>query len=89
MFAMSYGYLPFESDLSLERHGSDPVAWSPNNVFALYQYISSTPIKLPASPEGGLSSLGQDLLRGLLTADPTRRLTIEQIWRHPWISLAP
>lgn len=81
---MSYGYLPFESDLPLDRQGSDPVNWTPTNVYNLYQHIASTPIRLPSSGDG-LSPEGQDLLLRLLQADPRQRITMHEIWSHPWI----
>lgn len=37
------------------------------------------PLKVPMSPEC------VDLLRGMFCVDPRRRLTIHQVWRHPWI----
>lgn len=84
---MAYGHLPFESDLQLERIGTDPVAWTPNNVYQLYQYIDSNPIKLPTP--GTLSALGQQLLLRLLDANPATRITVPEIWAHPWLAAPP
>jgi serine/threonine protein kinase len=80
MFAMAYGYLPFEGDVHLDRN-SDPVTWTPTNVYHLYQHIAAHPVKLPR----GLSDDGENLLRRLLAADPNLRITLEEIWCHPWI----
>jgi serine/threonine protein kinase len=79
MFAMSYGYLPFEGDVQLDRR-SDPVTWTPANVYHLYQHIAISPIKLPR----GLSEMGEDLVRRLLIADPELRITEEEVWSHRW-----
>lgn len=82
MFAMVYGYLPFEGEVTLDR-GSDPVTWTPANVYHLYQHIAANPIKLPTTT---LSQDGLDILLGLLQADPLERITMDEIWDHPWIT---
>lgn len=86
MYAMVYGYLPFESDLPLDRRGSDPVNWTPTNVYSLYQHIACHPVRLPQSPADPdcLSPDGQGLLLRLLEADPKQRITMAEIWDHPW-----
>lgn len=89
MYAMCYGYLPFESDLPLDHRGSEPILWTPANVYALYQHIAAHPVQLPKIPGGGLSEEGEDLLRKLLQADPLVRITMKDIWRHSWLALAP
>jgi protein-serine/threonine kinase len=83
MYAMAFGYLPFESDLKLDRHGSDPVTWTPTNVYHLYQYIVANPVKLPKS---SLSDSGRDLLLRLLDADPVMRITLAEALQHPWLA---
>lgn len=85
MYAMAYGHLPFESDITLERIGGDPVAWTPANVYHLYQYIATHPVVLPRTPADGLGPAGQDLLKQLLCADSTCRITMSAIWTHPWL----
>lgn len=89
MYAMCYGYLPFESDLPLDRRETDPIVWTPANVYALYQHIATHPVQLPRMPGGGLSGDGEDLLRKLLQPEPSLRIGMEDIWRHPWLALAP
>ena len=53
----------------------------PVNVKTLYGYITSTPLQFPVK----IDILAVDLLRGILNPDPIRRLTIQEIWRHPWV----
>jgi len=85
MYAMSYGFLPFESDLHLD-HSSSSVVWTPSNVYQLYQHIANNPLKLPKAPFDGLDEAGQDLLLRLLEATPERRIRMEQVWQHPWMT---
>lgn len=84
MYAMAYGFLPFEGDLQL-GHSTSSVVWTPSNVYQLYQHISSHPLRLPRTPSDGLDALGQDLLLRLLEASPEHRITMEEVWQHPWM----
>ncbi len=84
MYAMAYGHLPFESDIKVDRNPSEPIKWTPQNVNQLYQYIRDHPIKLPRAHSDGLDSDGQELLKRLLVADPRRRITMNDIWIHPF-----
>lgn len=50
---------------------------------ALYKKIMGGRYKMPKF----LSPSAQDLVRSLLTTDPSKRFTIDDIRRHPWYSL--
>ncbi len=92
MYAMAYGYLPFESELSFRSNGntannnSRSIIWTPSNVYQLYQHVASNPLVLPRLPTERLDRYGQDLLLKLLESSPGQRLTMEQLWRHPWLA---
>lgn len=86
MYAMNYGHLPFEGDLPLDRQGSNPVNWTPANVYQLYQYIVSNPIKLPKGFSDGLGRVGQDLLLRILDPVPRSRISMAEIFAHPWFA---
>ena len=51
----------------------------------LYNTIQHEPLKFPASPE--ISPELRDLLTCLLQKDPETRITMPQIFRHPWVTL--
>jgi len=62
----------------------------------LYQMLAGiSPFKDEASivngeydkaPLSGASPQAQDLLKGLLVLDPTKRMTVEQVLAHPWLA---
>ena len=54
-----------------------------NNTTNLYKKILSANYNIPKT----ISPDGADLIRGLLTIDPIRRLTIPEIRKHPWFNL--
>lgn len=86
LFAMLYGYLPFESevngDLERDPNSNSPV-WTSKNVYQLYMHIQSHPLTLPAEPK--ISSAAADLLRRMLQANPKKRIHLEDIMTHPWL----
>lgn len=51
------------------------------NTSNLYKKILNAEYKIPDF----ISEDGADMLNGLLTTDPTKRYTIEQIRAHPWV----
>lgn len=72
LYAMLSGYLPFDDD---------PCNPDGHNINQLYRYILSTTPSFPShiSPEA------QDLLRRMLTADPSQRCSLDAIQQHPWL----
>ncbi|KAI5966739.1 uncharacterized protein KGF55_000148 [Candida pseudojiufengensis] len=73
LYAMLSGYLPFDDDPENED-GSD--------IIKLYHYICKTPLTFPEF----VSPLARDLLRKIIVSDPKRRINIEEIRQHPFLS---
>lgn len=73
LYAMLAGYLPFDDDPHNED-GSD--------IIRLYHYICKTPLTFPEY----VSPLPRDLLRKIIVADPKKRININDIRNHPWLS---
>ncbi|CCD24945.1 putative serine/threonine protein kinase KIN4 NDAI_0E01290 [Naumovozyma dairenensis CBS 421] len=72
LYAMLAGYLPWDDD-SQNPNGDD--------IGKLYQYITKTALKFPAY----ISPLARDLIRKILTANPSRRISISYICKHDWL----
>ena len=51
----------------------------------LYNTIQHEPLRFPASPE--ISPQLRDLLTCLLQKDPSARITMPDIFQHPWVTL--
>ena len=65
-------------------HGSQPGVQYPfwgKDIDELKRNINAAPLVLAE----GLSEQCRDLLSRLLVRDPTRRMTIEEVRRHPWL----
>lgn len=73
LYAMLSGYLPFDDDPDNED-GAD--------IVKLYHYICKTPLTFPEY----VSPLARDLLRKIIVPDPTRRITLDEIREHQWLS---
>lgn len=73
LYAMLSGYLPFDDDPENED-GSD--------IVRLYHYICKTPLTFPEY----VSPLARDLLRKIIVPDPKKRININEIRNHPWLS---
>lgn len=73
LYAMLAGYLPFDDDPENED-GAD--------IIKLYHYICKTPLTFPEY----VSPLARDLLRKIIVSDPKKRITIDEIRNHPWLS---
>lgn len=73
LYAMLAGYLPFDDDPENED-GSD--------IVKLYHYICKTPLTFPEY----ISPLARDLLRKIIVPDPKKRMNIDDIRNHPWLS---
>lgn len=73
LYAMRVGYLPFDDD---------PDNPESEDVNKLYRYIFNTPLHLPDY----VPPMAKDLLKRILVPDPTKRITIQQIMEHPWVS---
>ncbi|KAK5581893.1 hypothetical protein RB653_003473 [Dictyostelium firmibasis] len=52
----------------------------------LFEKIVSGNYKFPEKTWSLISSSAADLVKGLLTVDPEKRLTVEQALHHPWIT---
>jgi protein-serine/threonine kinase len=85
MFAISFGFLPFEGDLKFENI-NEPITWTPKNVNQLYNHIKKSDITLPTfeDPEM-LDDNGKDLILKLLKCNPGERITFPDIWEHPFL----
>lgn len=83
MFAMSFGYLPFEWDV-IDSIAGQGHHWSPSNIYKLYKHINAlTEITLPPSKSrDSLSSDGRDLLISLLQPNPSKRATLKGALGH-------
>ncbi len=53
---------------------------------ALYKQIKKGEFDFPAPYWSNISASAKDLVRKLLTVDPTQRYTAKQVLQHPWIS---
>ncbi|KAI3403809.1 hypothetical protein KGF56_003369 [Candida oxycetoniae] len=73
LYAMLSGYLPFDDDPENED-GSD--------IIKLYQYICKTPLTFPEY----VTPLARDLLRKIIVSDPTKRINIDEIRNHPFLT---
>lgn len=73
LYAMLAGYLPFDDDPENED-GSD--------IIKLYHYICKTPLTFPEY----ISPLARDLLRKIIVSDPKKRINMDKIRNHPWLS---
>lgn len=73
LYAMLSGYLPFDDDPDNED-GSD--------IVKLYHYICKTPLTFPEY----VSPLARDLLRKIIVPEPKKRINIDAIRNHPWLS---
>lgn len=58
--------------------------WSDTNPKTVLQQISRAEFKLPTS----FSLLLQDLIISILVVDPSKRISVEGIIRHPWFTLS-
>ncbi|XP_025098809.1 hormonally up-regulated neu tumor-associated kinase homolog A-like isoform X2 [Pomacea canaliculata] len=63
--------------------GSLPFTVNPFNIKTLYNKMVSG--QMNAIPDT-LSREGKDILKKFLTADPDKRLTVSEAFRHPWLS---
>ncbi|KAK6202511.1 kinase-like domain-containing protein [Scheffersomyces amazonensis] len=73
LYAMLSGYLPFDDDPENED-GSD--------IVRLYHYICKTPLTFPEY----VSPLARDLLRKIIVPEPKKRINMNDIRNHPWLS---
>lgn len=73
LYAMLAGYLPFDDDPTNED-GAD--------IIKLYHYICKTPLTFPEY----INPLPRDLLRKIIVSDPKKRISINEIRNHPWLS---
>ena len=72
LYAMLCGHLPFDDD---------PNNPDGNNIHRLYRYILTTPLTFPNHVTPG----ARDLLRQMLTIDPSKRCSLDAIIHHTWL----
>ena len=86
LYIMLSGNIPFSiTDISnglkkQKENGQKSKDPKTNNFLLQYSILTKEPEKIE-----DISDLAQDLLKGLLNKDPTKRLTVEQILKHPWL----
>ncbi|CAD5207109.1 unnamed protein product [Bursaphelenchus okinawaensis] len=75
MFTMLSGKVPFHAKTTAE---------SANDIIAR---IRSAEFSFDDPVFENVSDMAKDLITGLLTIDPKKRLTLAELCRHPWISM--
>ena len=75
IYSMLSGKTPFYSEV----HGRSitPI---------MYDNILNARFKFQDDPWKNISANAKDLISSLLVADPSKRLTLEQVLKHPWLS---
>lgn len=73
LYAMLSGYLPYDDD---------PNNPDGDNINLLYQYITTTRISFP----DWISPKPRDLLLMMLVPDPSKRCSIKDVMKHPWLA---
>jgi calcium/calmodulin-dependent protein kinase I len=76
-FILLGGYLPFDTDDTDDPHKKK-----------LYSMIKKGAFEFEFDPFDTVSSEAKDLIRGLLTVDPAKRLTVEKALEHSWVKRA-
>lgn len=56
-----------------------------DNHEVLFELIKAAKLEFPSPYWDDISEMAKDLLRKILVADPSKRLTAEEILLHPWI----
>lgn len=74
LYAMLAGYLPFDDD---------PANPDGDNISQLYKYITTTPLTFPEY----IQPMPRDLLRRILVPDPLKRIDLNAIRCHSWLSV--
>jgi calcium-dependent protein kinase len=62
--------------------------WPPfhgDNTQMIFRHIMSQPLDLKTMPWPKISNQAKDLVRRMLMRDPKKRLTAEQVLKHPWM----
>lgn len=57
-----------------------------DNTSELYKQIKKGKFDFPEAYWGEISAAAKDLIKGLLTVDPRKRLTPAQVLQHPWVA---
>lgn len=88
MFALLFGHLPFE-DQAQRHHRNHNYSFarysnSSLNVYQLYQYISKNQLEIPRHAR--VSAEAIDLIKGMLRSDPSKRITLSEVFRHSWFA---
>jgi ribosomal protein S6 kinase alpha-5 len=79
MYTMLIGRAPFQPTQSS----------TPSNTGAIMDAIMAGKISFDQPEWAGVSQQAQNCVKGLLTVDPSQRLTLNQLLAHPWMSTEP
>ncbi|XP_061371236.1 phosphoenolpyruvate carboxylase kinase 1-like [Gastrolobium bilobum] len=72
LYVMLAGFPPFRGDSPVE----------------IFEAVLRANLRFPSRVFSSVSSVAKDLLRRMLCKDVSRRLSAEQVLRHPWFSIA-
>jgi serine/threonine protein kinase len=76
LFVMLTGYPPF--NFPANPHGLVP---EDQKLKGLFQAISRADYRMPST----LSGEAQDLIRKIFVSDPRKRISIDEVWKHPFL----
>lgn len=82
LFTMLTGRIPFQS-YALKKHDASDANFILNRIIAKDEFNLDSPLW---PTHLNFSSQAKSVITGLLTVNPARRLTINQLMRHPWLS---
>ncbi len=83
MYVMLFGRYPFDAPPPTPQTAA---AANPQELRAKYMTPLILAAKWSAPPDVPISQQCHDLLSHLLVADPSKRLTMAQIQKHPWFT---
>jgi serine/threonine protein kinase len=67
-----------------ERLSGFPPFFDEDNL-VLFEKIKRGKYEFPSPSWDGISEEAKDIVRNLLVVDPSKRMTCEQLLKHPWI----
>ena len=87
LYIMLSGTLPFSimyNDSDTDTNNTNRNTKKNKNITIKNAVINNNPKPIPIEE---ISDDAKDLLKGLLNKDPDKRLTIDEILKHPWIKI--